>query len=60
MKFLLDISYNKAAFIMELLKNFSFVKAEALENMRNAVEEIKLIQKGTLKGIPAKDLLDEL
>ncbi len=53
---------------MELLKNFKFVKtkpltpykAEVLEGVKQAVEEMKLINEGKLKGIPAKQLLDEL
>lgn len=68
MKILLDINDNKAAFIMELLKNFKFVKAkpltpykaEVLEGIKTAVEEMKLINEGKLKGTPAKDLLNEL
>jgi hypothetical protein len=71
MKILLDIEDSKVDFIMELLKNFKFVKAkklkeyspykeEVLNNVREAVEEMKLIKAGKLKGIPAKDLLNEL
>lgn len=68
MKLLLDIKDEKAPFIMELLDNFKFVKlkpltpykAEVLEGIRNAVEEMKLIKAGKLKGTPAKELLDEL
>ena len=68
MKVLLDIKDNKAAFVMELLKSFSFVKAqtltsykaEVLKGIKEAVEEVKLIKAGKLKGIPAKDLLNEL
>ncbi|MCG8320025.1 MAG: hypothetical protein MI921_11020 [Cytophagales bacterium] len=68
MKLLLDIKDDKAAFIMELLNNFKFVKAkpltsheaEVLEGVKQAVEEMKLINAGKLKGTPAKDLLDEL
>lgn len=68
MKVLLDIKDDKAAFILELLSNFKYVKtkeltpykAEVLASVRNAVEEMKLIKSGKLKGIPAKDLLNEL
>jgi hypothetical protein len=68
MKILLDIKDDKVAFIMELLNNFKFVKAEpltpykaeVLKNVKEAVEEMKLIKEGKLKGIPAKELLDEL
>lgn len=65
MKVLLDIQDSKAAFVLELLANFKFVKtkpltpykAEILEGIKEAVEEMKLIKEGKLKGTPAKDLL---
>lgn len=68
MKLLLEIKDDKAAFFMELIKNFSFVKAkpvdthkeEVLENIKEAVEEMKLIKAGKKKGIPLNDFLDEL
>lgn len=69
MKILLEINDNKAAFFMELLKSFKFVKkatpltnakAELMQDIKEAVEELKLVRTGKLKGIPAKDLLDEL
>ena len=68
MKVLLDIKDNKANFIMELLSNFKFVKtkpltpykAEVLEGIKQAVEEMKLIKEDKLKGTPVKELLDEL
>ena len=68
MKVLLDIKDNKADFIMELLNNFKFVKAdtltshkaEVMQGIKQAVEEMKLIKQGKLKATPAKDLLDEL
>jgi hypothetical protein len=68
MKVLLDIKDNKARFVMELLQNLSFVKAqplspykaEVLENLKQSIEELNLIKDGKLKGIPAKELLNEL
>ena len=68
MKVLLDIKDNKADFVMELLKNLSFVKAKTLtphksrvlEELKEAVEEMKLIKAGKLKGRNAEDLLNEL
>ena len=68
MKVLLDIKDNKVSFVMELLNSLSFVKAEPLSDekaelmsdIREAVEEMKSIKEGKLKGIPAKELLDEL
>ncbi len=68
MKILLDVKDEKSEFIMELLRNFSFVKSEPLsiykENVINGIKkgvtEVKLINEGKLKGIPARDLLNEL
>jgi hypothetical protein len=68
MKVLLDIRDDKASFVMELLKNLRFVKAtplqdakaEVLADIREAVEEMKLIKGGKKKGRPARELLDEL
>jgi hypothetical protein len=68
MKLLLDIEDDKAAFIVELLKNFKYVKskhltvykAEVLEGLKAGIDEMLQIKQGKLKGIPAKALLDEL
>ena len=68
MKVLLDIKESKAAFILELLDSFSYVKtkpltpykAQVLEELQEAVENMKLVKEGKLKPRPAKDLLDEL
>ena len=68
MKMLVDVKDSKANFVMELLNSLSFVKAkpltktkaQILEELKEAVEEMKLIHKGKLKARPAKELLDEL
>lgn len=68
MKVLLDIKDAKAPFVMELLQSFSFVKtttltphkAKVLEDVKEAVEEMKLIKKGKLKARNAEDLFHEL
>lgn len=72
MKIELDIKENKAPFVMELLKQFSFVKVkqvkkplkrskEALkDDIKNALQEVKKIQEGKSKGRPAEELLNEL
>ncbi len=68
MKVIVDIKDSKAEFFMELLKSFSFVKAspitpykaEILEELKEAVENLNLVKKGKLKARPAKDLLNEL
>jgi hypothetical protein len=68
MRVLLDIKDNKAQFVLELLKNFPFVKtetitsskAEILKGIKEAAEEMKLIKAGKLKARNAEDLLNEL
>jgi hypothetical protein len=68
MKVLLDIKDNKAAFIIELLNNFSYVKAKPLtpakalflEELKGAVDEINLSINGKVKLQSAKDFLSEL
>ena len=68
MKVLLDIKDNKAVHLLEVLKGLSYVKAKTISNekallmleIKEAVEELSLIRQGKLKGVPAKQLLDEL
>jgi len=68
MKVLLDIKDDKADFIMELLHNFKFVKAkpltpykaEVLEGLREAVEEVNQIKAGKKKAQPLSEFLNEL
>ena len=68
MKVLLDIKDNKAPYLMEILKSLSFVKtkqltpykAQILQDVEEAVAEMKLILSGKLKGRNAEDLFDEL
>ena len=65
---LLNIKDNKADFAMEMLRSFKFIKAEKItsekaqliKNIKEAVEEMKLIKAGKLKGRPAEDLFNEL
>jgi len=53
---------------MELLSNFSFVKAKPitketallLEEIKEAVENLKLAKQGKLKAKPLNELLNEL
>jgi len=67
MKVLLDIKDSKAPYLLEVLKGLSYVKTKALtpykagvlENVKEAVEEMKLIKAGKLKGKNAEDLLNE-
>lgn len=68
MKVLLDIKDNRATFFLELLKDFSYVKAKPLtesnsiflNELKEAVEEVKQNKAGKLKGRPAEELLNEL
>jgi hypothetical protein len=68
MKVLLDIQDHKAAFVLELLKNFSFVKAKAIteekaliiSELREAVQHLEDVRSGKKEARPARDLLNEL
>jgi hypothetical protein len=62
MKALLDIKDSRASFFLELLKEFSYVKAKPLtetnnlflNELKDAVEEVKKIKAGKIKGRPAQ------
>ena len=68
MRVLLDIKDNKAMHLMEVLKGLSYVKTKTIsdekalliEEIKEAVENLKLVRQGKLKARPAKDLLNEL
>lgn len=68
MKVLLEIKDDKAAFFLEVLKNFSFVKAKPLsvetplllQEIEKAVHNVNLAKQGKLKPKPLSELLDEL
>lgn len=68
MKVLLDIKDDKAVFVLEVLKNFSFVKpkplsekkAKLLEEIQEAVNNVNLAKLGKLKPKPLNELLNEL
>jgi hypothetical protein len=68
MKVLIDIKDNKADFVMELLKSLSYVKVKPIsdskailiEEIKEAVEEMKLIRAGKKKARNAEDFLNEL
>ncbi len=68
MKVLLDIKDSQAPFFMELLKNFSFVKAttlsphkaEILKNLKESVEQVNLAKEGKIQLKSARELLNEL
>jgi len=68
MKVLLDIPDNKASSLMDVLKSISYVKtkqltdskAQLMQEIREAVEEMKLIRAGKKKARNAEDFLNEL
>ena len=68
MKIVLDIKDDKVPFVLELLKHFKFVKTKSMsekkenikEEIKEAVKELNLIRAGKMKGIPARELLNEL
>ncbi len=68
MKVLLDIPDNKAQSFMDVLNSISFVKtkkltdskAQLMEEIREAVQEMKLIKAGKKKARNAEDFLNEL
>ncbi len=68
MKVLLDIPDNKASSLLEVLKSISYVKAKPiteskailLEEIKEAVEEMKLIKAGKKKAHNAEDFLNDL
>ena len=68
MKVLLDIKDSKAKHLMEVLKSLPFVKAKQLteakaqmiSDIRDAVEEIKLIKEGKIEARNVEDFLNEV
>lgn len=70
MKVLLDVKDSKADFFIELVNNLGFVKKveeqpepskkQILQELKQAVIELNMIEQGKLKARPAKELLDEL
>jgi len=68
MKILLDIPDSKVYSLMELLKSISDVtakpitdaKAKLMEEIREAVEEMKLIRAGKKKARNVEDFFNEL
>ncbi len=68
MKVLLDIKDSKALHLLAVLKGLSYVKTKTLsdekalliEEIREAVGNLKLVREGKLKARPARELLNEL
>ena len=68
MKVLLEIPDNKAYSVMEVLNSISYIKMKPLTDakallmseVKEAVEELKLIKAGKKKARNAEDFLNEL
>ena len=71
MKLILDIPDNQAAFMLELLRHFPFLKiqnseeqnahkAQMLQDLSESIDEVKLIKAGVLKGYTLEEALAEL
>lgn len=68
MKVLLDIKDSKAMPLLEVLKGLSYVKTKTIsdekalliEEIKEAVDNLKLVKQGKIKARPAKDLLNEI
>ena len=68
MRVLLDIKDSKASSLLEVLNGLSYVKVKPIsgekdllmEEIKEAVEELKLIRAGKKKGRNAEDFLNEL
>ncbi len=68
MKLMLEVPESRAAFVVELLRSLSFVKtkplskakAERVENLLEALQEVEEIKSGKRKPRLLKDLVREL
>ncbi len=68
MKVILDIQDSKALHLLEVLKGLSYVKTTAIsdekallmEEIKEAVDNLALAKKGTLKLKTARELYNEL
>ena len=63
---ILNVKEDKLRFFMELIKNFDFVQVEheegerALKELKNSLNQVKLMRDGKLTKQSADDFLDEL
>lgn len=72
MKLVVEVKDSKAELLLEFLRTLTYVKVkrqrtdkpttkeEVLDSVREAVEEMKLVKAGKLKGRDAMAFLDEL
>ena len=67
----LEVKDNKFQFFKDLISNFRFVKIKEVEhdedsdeevmaNIKNGIEEIRLVEQGKMKATPVRDFLKEL
>lgn len=56
----LDVEFDEAKATNGLESITKSHKAVVLEGLKEAINEIRLIKQGKLKGTPARELLDEL
>ena len=67
----LEIQDKKLKFFKDIIKNFSFVKIQetesdedtdeqVIENIRQGVKEMRLVEQGKMKSRPAREFLKEL
>lgn len=71
MKLILEIPDNQAAFMLELLRHFPFLKIrndedsvvskeQILQDLSESIDEVKLIKAGVLRGYTLEEALSEL
>ena len=68
MKLLLDIKDSKALHLLEVLKSLPYVKTKQLteekatlmSEIKDAVENLKLVKEGKIKAKPIDDILNDL
>jgi len=56
----LDVEFDEAKATQGLESITKSHKTIVLESLKEAIDEVRLIKQGKLKGIPARELLDEL
>lgn len=68
MKVLLDIKDSEAVHLLRVLRGLPYVKAKTIsdekgiliEELKEAMDNLKLVKAGKMKARPVRELLDEL
>ena len=68
MKLIVDVKDSQVPFFMELISNLSFAKANPIsrekarliEEIEEAVKNVRLVKEGKLKAKPLSEVLDEI